>query len=341
MHNIIFLSNDSNIPKYKQIVTTVQNAVEQGRLKPGDMLPSFNQLCKKFDISRDTVIKAYQELKSLGLVSASPGKGNYISSSGRHRKRHVFLLFDEFSAYKEILFNNLESTLRPQGRLDLYFHHFNETLFFDLVRQGLGKYTDYVIMPFSTKESFGLFSELFQNENIYILDQGGCLYGEAYPSVYQDFEQGIYDSLLTAAESIEKYNRFLMIINPPENDSRRVMTEQISDGFFRFCKQFNLIAQIRNSIHNFRPQPGDCFFVHSDRELVSLFKIVHQKAFVPGRDVGIISFNDAPLKEITAGGITTISTDFERMGRTMAEMVLNHSRAHIKNPIRLIHRNTL
>jgi hypothetical protein len=42
-----------------------------------------------------------------------------------------------------------------------------------------------------------------------------------------------------------------------------------------------------------------------------------------------------------AGGIAVLSTDFVKMGETMAEMVRTHSREKIKNPFKLILRNSI
>ena len=58
-----------------------------------------------------------------------------------------------------------------------------------------------------------------------------------------------------------------------------------------------------------------------DRDLVDLLKHAQLQQFVPGKDFGIISYNDTPLKEILAGGITTLSTDFKQMGQTMASLL--------------------
>ena len=60
-----------------------------------------------------------------------------------------------------------------------------------------------------------------------------------------------------------------------------------------------------------------------------------------GKNLGVITYNDTPFKEILAGGITVLSTDFVNMGETMAQMVKKHSKEKIKNPFRLIVRNSL
>ena len=52
--------NDAiEIPKYKQIVSSVVDALDNGSLSLGDKLPSINGVCKEFNLSRDTVFSAY------------------------------------------------------------------------------------------------------------------------------------------------------------------------------------------------------------------------------------------------------------------------------------------
>jgi DNA-binding LacI/PurR family transcriptional regulator len=66
-----------------------------------------------------------------------------------------------------------------------------------------------------------------------------------------------------------------------------------------------------------------------------------EQGFDLGAEVGIVSFNDTVLKEVVAGGITTISTDFNRMGETLAEMIMEKRRDQIANPATLIRRKSL
>jgi DNA-binding LacI/PurR family transcriptional regulator len=59
-----------------------------------------------------------------------------------------------------------------------------------------------------------------------------------------------------------------------------------------------------------------------------------------GKDLGIVSNNKTPLKGIVASGITIISTDFAQMGKTMAEMILNHQKQKLDNPFLMNNRNS-
>lgn len=60
-----------------------------------------------------------------------------------------------------------------------------------------------------------------------------------------------------------------------------------------------------------------------------------------GNEMGIISNNETPLKGIVASEITTISADFAQMGKTMAEMILNHHKQNLDNPFLMNRRNSL
>ena len=59
-----------------------------------------------------------------------------------------------------------------------------------------------------------------------------------------------------------------------------------------------------------------------------------------GKDVGLISYNDVPLNAVVLGGLTTISTDFEKMGTTAAEMILSGKMTKIHNDFRMTRRTT-
>lgn len=68
-------------------------------------------------------------------------------------------------------------------------------------------------------------------------------------------------------------------------------------------------------------------------------KEAQEQAYQLGRDVGVLSFNETPLKELL--GITVITSDFEAMGRVAAELLLAQQRVAVKNPFHTIRRSSL
>jgi hypothetical protein len=63
-----------------------------------------------------------------------------------------------------------------------------------------------------------------------------------------------------------------------------------------------------------------------------IIKQAAKQNFIPGKDFGIISYNETPLKEVLCGGITTLSTDFRQMGQTMASLLGKPGIEVIRNP---------
>ena len=59
----------------------------------------------------------------------------------------------------------------------------------------------------------------------------------------------------------------------------------------------------------------------------------------PGKEIGIISFNESDLKELL--DITVITTDFNKMGRSAASMILKGEHSQINNPFKIIVRNSI
>ena len=86
---------------------------------------------------------------------------------------------------------------------------------------------------------------------------------------------------------------------------------------------------------------GEVYVIPSDRDLVQVIEKAKLQELKLGDDYGIVSYNETPLKKIVENGITTISTDFEAMGKILAQMILKGKKEKIENKSALINRNSL
>jgi len=75
---IIKIDKESKIPVYLQIVDQIKEKIFKGTITVGYALPSERILAGKLGVHRNTVAKAYNELKAEGLVSSYQGKGYRI-----------------------------------------------------------------------------------------------------------------------------------------------------------------------------------------------------------------------------------------------------------------------
>ena len=72
------LDAGSGVATYLQLVQQVHQALQLGLLKPGDQLPTAQQVVAKLAINPNTVLKAYRDLEREGLVRARPGLGTFV-----------------------------------------------------------------------------------------------------------------------------------------------------------------------------------------------------------------------------------------------------------------------
>lgn len=66
-------------PIYKQLAEYIENGIADGTFPPDRPLPSERYLAKELDINRSTVVSAYDELESNGLIQRNRGSGTMIS----------------------------------------------------------------------------------------------------------------------------------------------------------------------------------------------------------------------------------------------------------------------
>tara|TARA_B110000467_G_scaffold36114_1_gene32930 strand:- start:428 stop:748 length:321 start_codon:yes stop_codon:yes gene_type:complete len=83
------------------------------------------------------------------------------------------------------------------------------------------------------------------------------------------------------------------------------------------------------------------YIVIKESDLVNLIKNIRLSKLELAKEIGVLSYNDTPLKEILSEGISVISTDFKAMGNLAAVCILKKKNILQKNKFRFIKRNSL
>ena len=320
---IINIQNNQGVPKYKQIISSIEKTIEEGLLKKDEKLPSINKVCLEFSLSRDTVLQAYEELKKRGIIYAILGKGYYIKSTEISIKQRIFLLFEELNIFKEDLYNSFMENIGKGVQIDIFFHHFNLQVFQKLINDSNGSYTKYIIMPANLIGAATSIKTLPVND-VYILDQTNPEL-KSYPAIYQNHLTDIYNGLLKGKSRLDKYQKLIMIFPGFREPLGMKM------GFEKFCIDFAFDHEVITEFKNRKIQKGEVYVIPNDRDLVQVIEKAKLQDLKLGSDFGIISYNETPLKKIVENGITTISTNFEEMGKILAQMILTGKKEQIEN----------
>jgi len=330
---LIKISKNSSVPRYKQIVKSVEQGIAKGDLNKGDKLPSLNSIKTINAISRDTVLMAYNDLKARGIVQSIVGKGYYVLNENVTISQKIFLLFDELNSFKEDLYNSFINNLSHGIQVDIFFHHFNINVFEKLITDCIGNYNYYVIMP-ANFENTNAFIKHLPEEKVYILDQTHSDLKQ-YPSIFQSFKNNTYQSLTEGIDLIKKYTKIVLLFQPKKQP------KGIIEGFLSFCSDNNIENEVIANLENRLPKKGEVYFVLDDKNLMRIIKKFNSKKLILGKEIGIISYNETILKEVVVEGITTISTNFNIMGKRLAQMILNNDKSQEENPCKLTIRKSL
>ncbi len=342
----IRVDQESRIPKYRQIVNSIIADIERGVLTVGQRVPSINEISEEYYLSRDTVEKAYNVLKEKKIIISAKGKGYYVARNILPSKVQVLFLLNKLSSYKLRIFNSFVNSMGQNAQVDLNIYHCDPKLFLNALAESAGRYDYYVVMPHFKDES-----NVHQNpgkdvlealrkipeDKLLILDNNLPTLNRDVASVHQDFKTDIYDALLEGIEMLKRYNKLLLVY------PRKTLYPYplgILNGFQKFCSDFNFSFEVLEEIYpDMELQARDAYIIIEEMDLVNLVKQIRDKQFVLGNDIGIISYNDTPLKDLL--GITVISTDFQVMGETAAYMILKKKKEVVKNVFRFINRNSV
>lgn len=81
IQSLIHLDRDSDEPLYQQISREVREAIASGELAEGTRLPTERALARELGVNRTTVMNAYNQLASEGLIEGHVGRGTIVKRS--------------------------------------------------------------------------------------------------------------------------------------------------------------------------------------------------------------------------------------------------------------------
>lgn len=320
----------SDTPKYQQLINAINDAVAEHLILKGESLPSVNNICKEYKLSKDTVFKAYSILKNQGVIESVPNKGYFVV--GETRK--ILLVLDTFKAYKEVLYHSFINNLPDNFIVDVQFHHYHFDNFKNIINSSIGKYYKYVVMDFNHNESTFLLSAI-PNDKLLLIDWNV----HSKPNnnyVFQDFGKSFYDSLLVAVDSFKKYKEIHFVYPNFTNHPIESLT-----FFEKFCAAFNFKYKIITNPKEFDIKNNIAYISVSDRILGQFLEQCQDKNLEPGKDVGFLSYNETPMKKFIYKGISVVSTDFAVLGIKAAEFINNDKSVQFYVPTQLILRDSL
>jgi DNA-binding transcriptional regulator YhcF (GntR family) len=342
----IRIDSESRIPKYRQIVNSIIEDIERGILSVGQRVPSINEISEEYYLSRDTVEKAYNYLKEKKIIVSAKGKGYYVARNVLPSKINVLFLMNKLSSYKLRIYNSFVNSMGNDAQVDLNIYHCDPKIFLNILNENMGRYDYYIVMPHfkdehmvhqSTNAAVLEMLRKIPEDKLLILDNYLPELKRDVAAVYQDFKMDIYDALKEGLDILKRYEKLILVY------PRKTVYPYPVDillGFQKYCADFNFDFEVLDEIYpDMELRAKDAYIIIEENDLVNLVKQIRDKKFELGKDVGIISYSDTPLKDLL--GITVISTDFQVMGETAAYMILKKKKELVKNVFDFINRHSV
>ena len=253
----------------------------------------------------------------------------------------VLLIFNKLSDFRNEIYNGFLLEIGSRASVDLYIHtitHHNSVHFAEVIRDKLTKYDFFAIMLHATHINEDILKTLnsIPKEKLLILDKRNEFIRGNYACVYQDFEADIYEALSKAKSLINKYKTLNFVIQEKYFYSLAIM-----EGVTRFAIENNLTYNIYTEVNDGIIRRNEAYLILSERFLAEILRHCTIQNLKIGLDIGILSYNETPAKEVLSGGITVVTTDHFQLGKTAADLILNGKKEHIRNPFLFIQRNSL
>lgn len=301
-----------------------------GAYSADNALPSINQLSLSYKVSRDTVFKAFIDLKERGIIDSTPGKGYYVVN----KQQNILLLLDEYSPFKNTLYDGFIKRLPARYKVDLWFHQYNEQLFNTILRQSFGRYNKYVVMNFDNEKLSPLLSKI--NASRLLLLDFGQFEKRDYSYICQDFGEAFYRGLLQLDARIKRFRKLILLFVKGTKHP-----QSTCHSFRQFCADRKLTGEVVDDIEAVEVRKGEVYIAIRQIDVVSIIKQSRAAGLKCGVDFGLIAYNDTPAYEVIDEGITALSIDWGVMGNRAAEFVLTGKPVQIDLPTELHLRNSI
>ncbi|MDI9870063.1 substrate-binding domain-containing protein [Flectobacillus roseus] len=253
----------------------------------------------------------------------------------------VLLVFNKLSDFKDKIYQSFLEKLGEKAHVDVYVHQVTplSTQHFDqVIRERITEYDHVAVLLHSSYLHEDVLKTLnsIPKEKLLILDKRNEFIRGEYACVYHDFEEGIQRIFSEIKDSLSKYQTINLVVN-----ESNTIAKSLEEGIQKFAKQYSFDFHVINEIKEEVVKPNQVFLILSEQGLADILKLCSKRQLSLGENIGIISYNETPLKEVLCGGISVVTINYEELGRHAANLILQRKKEHIKTPIRFIQRNSL
>ena len=322
------------ILKSDRIISFITESIRNEKLEPGHAVPSINHSAKQFGVARKTVVRAYEKLKEKGLIESRPKRGYFVINKKPESKLKVLLIVHSFDGHWEMLYNHFREQANGFCETETFFHHYNIKMLELMISRNAADYDLFIVSSFNHPRIKNIIGRI-PAYKVLVISRNDRL-GKNYNCIVQDFFEGTRSALQEAHSCISKYKK--LNLSFPETSGH---SETLKNGFLEYCGNFSVPHQVSGSLSEKDIRKNEAYLVIDDGDLIRLLEVSKNRRWELGRDIGVISYNETPMKKVIRDGISVLSCDFTRMADEMAGFIKNQKSIQKTIPIKFIQRNSI
>lgn len=322
------------LSKSEQIIASITEAIRSGRFNSGQAIPSINSTAQKFGVARKTVVRAYDKLKKSGLIESRPKMGFFVINKKPNNKLKVLLIIHSFDGHWELLYNDFREHVNSFCEVEIFFHHYNIKILELIINRNVADYDLVIISSFNHPRIKSVVARIPAYKLLLISRKDRL--DDSYNYIIQDFKTGTYNALCSANKQLSKYKKINLAY--PEKGGH---SNTLKEGFLEYCHEFSFNYEVIDSLNELELKKGEAYLTVSDNDLIYLLNVCKTRNWKLGKDVGVISYNETPLKQVIRDGISVVSCNFNAMASEMADFVKEPKAIKKIIPIEFIKRNSL
>ena len=338
--------------KYAGLKNHIKQQIIMGKIKAGDRIPSENELCNDFSLSRHTVRKAISVLVSEGYLFTEHGRGTYVKdrSSKRARSRNIGVLTTYISDYIfPRVIQGIDTVLSQRGYSILLKNTDNnvsrEAMYLEEV---LSKNIEGLIIEPTKSALYSNNSEYYEaldNHRIpYIFIHGTYQHLKDKSYVILDDAYGMYLTVnhlinlghkdivgIFKADDMQGINRHHGYVRALSEagityDSKKVIWFHTED------KKIKPYFEIRDFIDS--GMPMDSIACYNDEIAFGIYQTLTELGINVPEKISITGFDDSNMAANCPVRITTVTHPKEKLGEAAAELMLEllEDEDYLNNP---------
>lgn len=339
------------MPKWKEIAESILADVQDGRLRPGDRLPSDEVLAKRWSVSRMTAHRAMQELQRLGVIVRKRRSGTEVVSSRGKRAGFIAIVFPHQNDLLEINYlRGIRSALPDDVHLiscDTLGDPNREAYY---LKKMLQEASGIICFPTGAPQNTHLYQRLLE-EGVPVVCVDRVPDGVTIDGVVTDNYASSLQALRAVAQMGHRYmahftqhDLWVSAVRERYQAFVDMCGELGHEDTHRWIRQFpiafgvnrgHLIQLAKDALYtltHLRPSITAVFCVN-DYHLMATLEASAQLGIQVPEQLQILSFNDClPLLPSMARSVHRIVQDATTIGRLAAERLLRRLRGEVIKP---------